>query len=45
MGISKIGKMLAAVGLELKLQVANSRRPTLDELMEENRADESLGRR
>jgi len=32
MGFSKITKLLAALGLELKLQPAGSRRPTLDEL-------------
>jgi len=45
MGFSKITKLLAALGLELKLQAASSRRPTLDELLNEDRDDQSLGRR
>src|SRR5690348_13709171 len=45
LGFSKIGKLLAAVGLELVLQQASSQRPTLDDLMQENRDDQSLDRR
>jgi hypothetical protein len=46
MGFSKIIKILSALGMELKLQEASSRRPTLDELMEEeNRNDQGLDRR
>jgi len=45
MGFSKITKLLAALGLELKLQPAASRRPTLDELRSEDRDDQSMGRR
>ena len=45
LGFSKITKLLAALGLELKLQDAGSRRPTLDELMQEDRDDKSLDRR
>ncbi len=45
LGFSKITKILAALGLELAVQSAQSHRPTLDELMEENRNDESLDRR
>ena len=45
LGFSKISKILAALGLELKLQEATSRRPTLDELLEEDRDDQSLDRR
>jgi transcriptional regulator with XRE-family HTH domain len=45
LGFSKLTKLLAAVGLELKLQAAGSHRPTLDELMQENRDDKSLDRR
>jgi HTH-type transcriptional regulator / antitoxin HipB len=44
LGFSKITKLLSALGLELKLQDAVSRRPTLDELMEEDRNDKSLDR-
>jgi transcriptional regulator with XRE-family HTH domain len=45
LGFSKLTKLLAALGLELKLQTASSERPTLDELMEEDRDDQSLDRR
>jgi transcriptional regulator with XRE-family HTH domain len=45
LGFSKLTKLLAAVGLELKLQAASSHRPTLDELIKEDRDDKSLDRR
>jgi len=45
LGFSKITRLLAALGLELKLHAADSRRPTLDELMQEDRDDQSLDRR
>jgi transcriptional regulator with XRE-family HTH domain len=45
MGFSKVAKLLAALGLELTLQTAISHRPTLDELLEEDRDDQSLDRR
>ena len=45
LGFSRLTKLLAALGLELKLQAASSRRPTLDELLEEDRDDQSLDRR
>jgi transcriptional regulator with XRE-family HTH domain len=45
LGFSKITKLLSALGLELKLLESGSRRPTLDELMEEDRNDQSLDRR
>ena len=45
LGFSKVTKLLAALGLELALQTASSQRPTLDELMQEDRDDKSLGRR
>ena len=45
LGFSKLTKMLAALGLELKLQIASSHRPTLDELLKEDRDDQSLDRR
>jgi transcriptional regulator with XRE-family HTH domain len=46
LGYSKITNILSALGLELKLQEAGGRRPTLDELMEEERDDKGLdGRR
>ena len=45
LGFAKVTKLLAALGLELKLQAASSHRPTLDELLEEDRDDKSLDRR
>ena len=45
LGFSKVSRLLAALGLELTLQTASSRRPTLDELMQEDRDDKSLDRR
>ena len=45
LGFSKVAKLLAALGLELKLQPTSSDRPTLDELMQEDRDDKSLDRR
>lgn len=45
LGFTKITRILSALGMELKLQDANSRRPTLEELMEEERDDQGLDRR
>ena len=45
LGFSKITNILTALGLELKLQEASAGRPTLEELMEEERNDQGLGRR
>jgi transcriptional regulator with XRE-family HTH domain len=45
LGFSKVAKLLAALGLELTLQTASSQRPTLDELIQEDRDDKSLDRR
>ena len=45
LGFSKLTRLLAALGLELKLQLAGSQRPTLDELLAEDRDDQSLDRR
>jgi len=45
LGFAKITRLLNALGLELKLQAATSLRPTLDELLEEHRNDQSLDRR
>jgi transcriptional regulator with XRE-family HTH domain len=39
LGFVKIAKLLAAVGLELTIQSAGFNRPTLDELLEEDRKD------
>jgi transcriptional regulator with XRE-family HTH domain len=45
LGFSKVTRLLAALGLELTLQTASSRRPSLDELLQEDRDDKSLDRR
>jgi transcriptional regulator with XRE-family HTH domain len=45
LGFSKLNKLLAALGLELKLQAAGSNRPTLDELLQEDDDDQGLDRR
>jgi transcriptional regulator with XRE-family HTH domain len=46
LGYSKVSRILSALGLELKFQGTSMRRPTLDELMEEERDDKGLdGRR
>jgi transcriptional regulator with XRE-family HTH domain len=44
-GFSKLTRLLAALGLELTLQSTPSRRPTLDELLKEDRDDQDLDRR
>jgi predicted transcriptional regulator len=41
LGYSKITNILTALGLELKLEQARARRPTLEELMEEDRDGQS----
>jgi transcriptional regulator with XRE-family HTH domain len=45
LGFTKLTRLLAVLGLELKLQTASSHRPTLDELLKEDRDDQSLDRR
>lgn len=45
LGYSKITNILTALGLELRLQEISTRRPTLEELMEEGRDDQGLDRR
>jgi transcriptional regulator with XRE-family HTH domain len=45
LGFSKITRILAALGMELKLQESGSGRPTLDELMQEDTDDQGLDRR
>jgi transcriptional regulator with XRE-family HTH domain len=45
LGISKIMRLLSVLGLELNLQEAAGRRPTLDELIDEARNDQGLDRR
>jgi transcriptional regulator with XRE-family HTH domain len=45
LGFAKITNILAALGLELRLQEAIARRPTLEELMNEEHDDQGLDRR
>lgn len=44
LGFSKIVRLLSALELELKIQEAVGRRPTLEELLEEDRDDQNLDR-
>lgn len=44
LGLSKIIRLLAALGLDLDIQEASTRRPTLEELMKEDRDDQNLDR-
>jgi transcriptional regulator with XRE-family HTH domain len=45
LGYTKVVNILTALGLELKLQEASARRPTLEELMSEDSDDQGLDRR
>jgi len=45
LGFTKISKILAVLGLELRVQDAKPKRPTLDELLSEDRDDQGLDRR
>lgn len=45
LGFSKIIKILSVLGLDLKMYEIGSRRPTLDELKQEDRNDQGLDRR
>ena len=45
LGFSKITKLLSALGLELNLKEARSRRPTLEELIQEDHDAQGLDRR
>ena len=45
LGFVKVARILAALGLQLKMQEAGSNRPTLDALLEENRLDQDIGGR
>lgn len=45
LGFSRLSRILAALGFELKLEHTALRRPTLDELLEEDRDDQGLDRR
>ncbi len=38
-GVSKLSRILAALGLELSIRPANNERPTLDELMKDGTDD------
>jgi transcriptional regulator with XRE-family HTH domain len=44
LGYTKIVNILTALGLELKVHEANTRRPTLEELMSEDNDDQGLDR-
>ena len=45
LGFSKIAKILSALSMELKLQETGSRRPTLDELLQEDGNDQGPDQR
>lgn len=45
LGYSKVTNILTALGLELKLQDATARRPTFDDLINEEHDDQGLDRR
>jgi transcriptional regulator with XRE-family HTH domain len=45
LGFSKVARILTALGLDLTLQKAGSPRPTLEELIEEDRDAQGLDRR
>lgn len=45
LGLSKISRILSALGLELKIQETEDRRPTLEEIMKEDPDDQDLDRR
>ncbi|MGZ3699415.1 MAG: helix-turn-helix domain-containing protein [Bdellovibrionota bacterium] len=45
LGFSKVTRILSALGMGLKLREETARRPTLDELMEEDRNAQGLDRR
>jgi transcriptional regulator with XRE-family HTH domain len=44
LGYSKITNILTALGLELKLQETSTRRPTLEELIDEESDDQGMDR-
>ena len=45
LGFLKISRILMVLGLELRIHDAVTRRPTLDELLAEERDDQSMDRR
>jgi len=44
LGFTRISRLLAALGLELTVRPAAAQRPTLEDLMQEDRDDQSLDR-
>jgi len=44
LGYAKITNILTAIGLELRLQEVGARRPTLEDLLDEDRDDQGLDR-
>jgi len=45
LGLSKIIRILSALGLELKIQEAAPHRPTLEDILKEDRDDQGVDRR
>jgi transcriptional regulator with XRE-family HTH domain len=45
LGFTRVGRILSSLGLELRVHDAKPRRPTLDELLSEDRDDQGLDRR
>jgi transcriptional regulator with XRE-family HTH domain len=45
LGFGKVARILSVLGLDLALGEANRRRPTLEDLIQEDARDQSLGRR
>lgn len=45
LGFAKVSRLLTALGLELTLRTAGSQRPTLEQLLDEDRDDQGLDRR
>lgn len=45
LGFSRINKILSVLRMELTLQQTGSRRPTLDELIQQERDDQGMDRR
>lgn len=44
LGFSKVNRLLSALGLEISVRASSPRRPTLEDLLEENRSAEGLDR-
>lgn len=45
LGIRKVARILSVLGLELVVEEARARRPTLEDLIREDEHDQGLGRR